>query len=910
MREVVVAQRRHGRLLRNRPHAERAFVIARAAVTSWWAQQWPREETWPRRGEALTPVGADPGWWRIATRDAVVYPEAVAVASVLTDPYVQRRVLQDVGGHLPHVLADASYLVAELVRVLGRPWLGEEIASEAAGPLFAWLRGCVKSRGDTDGCGLMWKSHSAHQPLPLGQALKAYQDAATDADAHEVSGLVPGQGPVDRAFAAGMEQARSYAARHGHLAVPKAGRTPDGHPLGTFLSNQRNRTTMPLAHAQQLEALDPWWNAPWPVSWQRTYYRARDIARTRGLRPEAGFPNTPISLGEWLHAQCRQFDRLHPQQQRLLADIGITRDGARAARPRRRKLQANFETGLEHARAYAAEHGHLCVPAGGRQGDFPLGIWLAGHRQRNRRTTEPSPNAHALSTIDPWWNPPWGIPWQRRYHEVRTQASAAGLVLDARAGFPGTTDQSAMWLYTQCAAYRELHPQQRELLTAIGITADDAAAAQQRYDGTTTDFPTGLPYARSYAAEHGHLALLYGHTHHGFPLGRWLSQHRAAATAQMRLTGRPARSTAVLSELDPWWNPPWSITWQHHWQQARIRLAVGQLRADDDFTEIDEPLRTWLEQQCADYDSLLPEQRKLLADIGIAEEQARTWTKAPTTRPHHPVTDTALSHARAYTAAHGHLALHRDEPHDGFPLGAWLNDQRARAGRRTYITPLHQELADLDWRWNPPWPFRWQRTYQQARTAHAQGRPLPRLVEAWALDQQRAWTGLHPQQQQLLAAIGVTPAHPGPRPVRAVKLSPGLEHARAYAAEHGHLVPSKTTEHNGFPLGRWLGQQRVHARQGRLSEAIRKPVTGLGIRTSVLGFPNRVISVLSPHEDRAPVQFGGCRDRKTARRPCCRFCTPSPWSAATRYPQGVTVSRTGTATRATMASVFDATTAT
>ncbi|MEU8512923.1 helicase associated domain-containing protein [Kitasatospora sp. NPDC048722] len=94
------------------------------------------------------------------------------------------------------------------------------------------------------------------------------------------------------------------------------------------------------------------------------------------------------------------------------------------------------------------------------------------------------------------------------------------------------------------------------------------------------------------------------------------------------------------------------------------------------------------------------------------------------------MTDAALSHARAYAAAHFHLALRSDEQHDGFPLGAWLNNQRAHEGHRTCTTGLHQELTGLDPWWNPPWLFRWQLTYQQARIAHAQGRPLPWGIRA------------------------------------------------------------------------------------------------------------------------------------------------------------------------------------
>ncbi|MET8709303.1 helicase associated domain-containing protein [Streptomyces californicus] len=45
----------------------------------------------------------------------------------------------------------------------------------------------------------------------------------------------------------------------------------------------------------------------------------------------------------------------------------------------------------------------------------------------------------------------------------------------------------------------------------------------------------------------------------------------------------------------------------------------------------------------------------------------------------------------------------------------------------------------------------------------------------------------------------------------------GLPHARAHATLHGHLAVSIHIHQDGFPLGRWLVQQRRKARSGQLS---------------------------------------------------------------------------------------------
>ncbi|MET4644427.1 hypothetical protein ABID95_004176, partial [Streptomyces atratus] len=64
--------------------------------------------------------------------------------------------------------------------------------------------------------------------------------------------------------------------------------------------------------------------------------------------------------------------------------------------------------------------------------------------------------SHTLTTIDPWWNPPWPILWQRSYHHAHTHPQ-----------HPTTRH----WLHNQQRSWPLLHPHQQQLLTDIGITA-------------------------------------------------------------------------------------------------------------------------------------------------------------------------------------------------------------------------------------------------------------------------------------------------------------------------------------------------------------------------------------------------------------------------------------------------------
>jgi uncharacterized protein YjiS (DUF1127 family) len=547
--EMVTAHRRHLDLLRHRPDTARAFEVAHAVIVSWWAQQWLEEEQWPHRVRQLTPQGADPGWWRLLARDAVTYPETVALTSVLTDERTRQRLLTDTAGHLPHTLAHVPGLVGKLARVTGRPWLVERIASTSAGPLLLWAQHCARADADPAVTDRLWTLHMAHRPRPIARELTAHRNAAQQPE-KAAGGRRLHLGlrhTSDQAFTTGLAHARAYAAVHGHLAAPIHSRF-NGFALGTWLKNHRKFAAMPPEHVAALEELDPWWRPPWTVMWQRFYYQARDHTRARGaLRPEHGFPTTSFGLGEWLYNQCTGYDDLHPAQQRLLTDIGLTPEAVQAARPRRKRMASHFQRALACARAFAEAHGTLVnATTDTIQDGLKLGQWLANQRSKDRahqhRHGAPSSRAQALSAIDPWWCPPWSLAWQRAWQHIHDQVQA-GHRLDADHHFRSFAPTQRAWLRLQRTHYDDLHPDQQRLLADIGLTRETAHTRP-----INPYAETALAHARAYAAAHHTLAVAYSTVHDGFPLGRWLNDQRQQAR---RETPSHARHQA-LTAIAPW----------------------------------------------------------------------------------------------------------------------------------------------------------------------------------------------------------------------------------------------------------------------------------------------------------------------------------------------------------------------
>lgn len=548
-------------------------------------------------------------------------------------------------------------------------------------------------------------------------------------------------------------------------------------------------------------------------------HQARDHTRARGaLRPEHGFPTTSFGLGEWLYNQCTGYADVHPGQQHLLTDIGLTPEAVQAARPRRKHMATHFQRALACASTFAEAHGTLVnATTDTIQDGLKLGQWLSNQRSKDRayqhRHGTPSSRAQALSAIDPWWNPPWTLEWQRSWHQAHTHVQG-GHVLDAAAGFPGTSSALATWLTTQCAQYDTLQPDQQDLLARIGPTEETARGAAARPAEREADFTIGLGYARSYHATHRTLAAAISTVHDGFELGRWLRRQRQHARTDADRGGPPSAAAKALTAVDPWWCPPWSLAWQRAWQHIHDQIKAGhRLDADHHFRSFAPTQRAWLRLQRTHYDDLHPDQQRHLAGIGIGLTRETAHT-----RPLNPYAETALTHARAYAAAHHTLAAAYSTAHDGFPLGRWLNDQRQQARRETTPNARHQALTAIDPWWNPPWDLAWQRAYTRAHTTQTRPTGLPADVRSWIRAQHAAWTHLRPQQQQLLTDLDITPeAAARRRTSRIYPASPGLDHARAYAALHGHLACSKDTHHDDFALGDWLTQKRRAARQGRLS---------------------------------------------------------------------------------------------
>ncbi|MGY5124316.1 Helicase associated domain protein [Streptomyces nigrescens] len=364
--EITQAHQRHTKSLCRSPQAADAYEVARAIVTTWWDAAWPQEAIWPQRLDSLMAANLGATLPPDMARDVVSYPDTVTLAALLSSRFWQHRVLADTGSHQPHTPADVPMFTHELASRLRRSWLSSLLADSSSGPLVAWLRACWRSRaGEREGTKSMWwVAPSYRAPKAVSSSPNQSVSTASSTDAESSADTPAADGGTAQGFARGLALARAFSAEHGHLCIPYRHKR-DGFALGLWLANQRAiGPQLSPERSRALSELDVCWNPPWSTLWQRLYLRSRQHAvSASGIRPEQGFPGTSENLGTWLYRQCQLYGTLHPQQQKLLSQIGITPESAERARPRRRSMAEARDQTMAHARTYWNQHGHLCAKA-------------------------------------------------------------------------------------------------------------------------------------------------------------------------------------------------------------------------------------------------------------------------------------------------------------------------------------------------------------------------------------------------------------------------------------------------------------------------------------------------------------------------------------------------------------------
>ncbi|MGW2479429.1 Helicase associated domain protein [Streptomyces sp. NPDC001571] len=230
--------------------------------------------------------------------------------------------------------------------------------------------------------------------------------------------------PGEEAWENKLAALRSYRRAHGHLAPRQDAVWGEGAsqgagdsliPVGQYMANIRRKGGLgkdperAAARAAQLAQIDPDWDCPWPLDWQRHYRILADLAadEPHGFLPDIqpGVLFEGDDLGQWLQRQAKSWAELSEEQQRRLSELGVkpserpapasaTKNGKASG-----KASAAFQRGVRALAQWIEREGaDRPVPRAHSEeivvGDeaepvaVKLGVWISNTKTRRDKLTQ------------------------------------------------------------------------------------------------------------------------------------------------------------------------------------------------------------------------------------------------------------------------------------------------------------------------------------------------------------------------------------------------------------------------------------------------------------------------------------------------------------------------------------------
>ncbi|WP_406173216.1 Helicase associated domain protein [Streptomyces canus] len=242
--------------------------------------------------------------------------------------------------------------------------------------------------------------------------------------------------PGEEAWENKLAALRSYRRATGHLAPRQDAVWGESEaeglvPIGQHITNLRRKGGLgkdperAAERAKQLTTIDPDWNCPWPLDWQRHYRILSDVTADEpgGVLPDIapGVLFDGDDLGKWLKRQKNPgtWKQLSTEQQERLTKLGVKPVqapspalAATRATKGTGKAQQAFQRGLAALTQWVEREGAgKPVPRGHTEeitadGEtepviVKLGVWVSNTRvRRDKLTTE---QLHALREIGIQW---------------------------------------------------------------------------------------------------------------------------------------------------------------------------------------------------------------------------------------------------------------------------------------------------------------------------------------------------------------------------------------------------------------------------------------------------------------------------------------------------------------------------
>ncbi|MGW1412300.1 Helicase associated domain protein [Streptomyces sp. NPDC002403] len=227
--------------------------------------------------------------------------------------------------------------------------------------------------------------------------------------------------PGEEAWENKLAALRSYRRATGHLAPRQDAVWGEGEamvPIGQHLANLRRKgqknglgkdPERAAVRAAQLTAIDPDWNCPWPLDWQRHHRILADLVDADGSLPDIapGVLFEGDDLGKWLKQQKQPhtWAQLTTEQQERLTTLGVQpakapspAPAARRAKKGPSKAQQAFQRGMTALAQWVEREGadrpvprghseEITVDGEAQPVVVRLGVWVSNIKTRRDKLT-------------------------------------------------------------------------------------------------------------------------------------------------------------------------------------------------------------------------------------------------------------------------------------------------------------------------------------------------------------------------------------------------------------------------------------------------------------------------------------------------------------------------------------------
>jgi superfamily II DNA or RNA helicase len=341
-----------------------------------------------------------------------------------------------------------------------------------------------------------------------------------------------------------------------------------------------------------------------------------------------------FKLGSWVGGQRKAKDRISPERKQRLDDIGFIWDPRAEA----------WEEGFSNLLQFKEREGHCSVPTGLIVDEFKLGVW--NKIQRATKHSLSPERKQRLDEIGFVWDV-LTLRWEDGFNSLIQFKETEGHC-NVQIGYKLDGFALHGWVMHQRSTKDHISPERKKRLDEIGFV----------WDVLTEMWEEGFIKLLQFKELEGHCRVPHKRKLEGFNLGNWVGTQRAVKDSL------PPERKQRLDDIGFIWDPH-AEAWEEGFSNLlQFKETEGHCRVARSIKLKGFNLGSWVGTQRAVKDSLPPERKQRLDDIGfIWDPHAEAWKEG-------------FAKLLQFKEREGHCSVPTGLIVDEFKLGVWNRNQR------------------------------------------------------------------------------------------------------------------------------------------------------------------------------------------------------------------------------------------